>query len=131
MITVDLERTNSGEHQTLGKLIVGSEEFATMELPWLDNQRSISCIPCGIYEVVWQKSPKFGWCWHITNVPNRSRILIHKGNYNRDTLGCILPGIYHKDLDNDGLKDVGGSTAAFKRLKEILPNKFKLQIYGA
>ncbi len=64
----------------------------TIELPWLGNQRSKSCIPEGTYELVARYSKKFGNHLLVKNVPNRSLILIHPANYAKDELlGCIAP----------------------------------------
>lgn len=104
----------------------------SIELPDLNNQKKFSCIPEGIYDVVKHNSPKHGNCFHVLNVPDRDNILIHKGNYASgkqvDTLGCILPGEYFEDINNDGNIDVGGSTRAMHNLLSILPDKFKLII---
>lgn len=64
----------------------------TLENPWLDNQRNVSCIPEGRYECKRVQSPRFGNTFEVTNVPNRSHILFHKGNKEDDTQGCILVG---------------------------------------
>lgn len=70
----------------------------TLELPNLDNQRQISCIPIGDYYIVPHKSPKFGDCVKVSDVIGRSDILIHTGNTTADTTGCILVG---KDIDEN------------------------------
>jgi hypothetical protein len=64
-----------------------------MELPWRNNERNISCIPTGKYKMVLHKSSRFGNCFWVQNVPGRDEILIHHGNTERDTEGCILVGI--------------------------------------
>ena len=64
----------------------------TLERPWLNNQRSISCIPAGSYICRRVKSPKFGDTFEVTSVPGRSEILLHKGNLLADTHGCIILG---------------------------------------
>lgn len=64
----------------------------TLELPWHDNQTNISCIPEGTYKVQIHNSPRFGNCLKVLNVPNRTDILIHSGNTDKDTKGCILIG---------------------------------------
>src|SRR5690242_6247100 len=51
----------------------------TLERPWLNNQKSISCIPKGEYQISRTVRPKHGMCFEVLNVPNRSDILIHKG----------------------------------------------------
>lgn len=64
----------------------------TLELPWRENQRNVSCIPVGVYVVVPHTSKKFGKCFWIQDVPNRMGILIHSGNTIGDIRGCILVG---------------------------------------
>lgn len=72
----------------------------SLELPWRDNARNISCIPAGTYRCTWHKSPRFGWTYWVRNVPDRSGILFHAGNWAGDTShgyrthswGCILLG---------------------------------------
>jgi len=105
-----------------------SMQFKTLELPWLDNQRRISCIPEGVYQVMKHISPKFGKTFFLPDVPNRSEILIHKGNYTRDTLGCILPGSKFKDIDGDTLPDVIESGQTMNTLWRLLPNEFEIEI---
>lgn len=74
----------------------------TLERNWEDNQHDISCIPTGEYISRYRPNlPHYGNTYEVTNVPNRTDILIHKGNYMRDSKGCILLGNYF-----DRLKDV-------------------------
>lgn len=90
---VKLYRIWKYENETIGVLRVNDKFFCyTLELPWRENQRQISCIPTGRYDCIWQRSPKFGWTYQITNVPNRTRILIHSGNLSKHTYGCVLLG---------------------------------------
>lgn len=104
----------------------------TIELPDNGNQRKTSCIPEGIYNVVKIKHEKFGDCFRVLDVPGRDGILIHIGNFaagkKSDTEGCILPGMYFTDINNDGFLDVADSTKAMNKLNEILPDKFPLYI---
>lgn len=65
----------------------------TLELPWKDNKTNISCIPTGKYNCVPYSSEKYQGVFQIQDVPNRDAILIHIGNYPKDTHGCILPGL--------------------------------------
>ena len=123
-----------GNLQTLGSLVVfdGKEillKILTLELTDLGNQKNISCIPEGKYDVHRIYSQKFGNCFHIQDVPGRSAILIHKGNYTKDTHGCILVGMNHIDIDDDGLKDVSDSTTAMEKLLTVMTgNEFKLYV---
>ena len=72
----------------------------TLELPWKDNKPEVSCIPKGEYRIVKVKSPKFGDVFQVMDVPNRYHILIHKGNFTTDVLGCILLGEYFDQILN-------------------------------
>ena len=64
----------------------------TLEPPWRNNEKNISCIPAGIYNCAFHISPKFGPTYEVKEVPDRSHILFHKGNYTHNTKGCILVG---------------------------------------
>lgn len=128
-----LIRTTDDGKQTLGSLQLyeaGKELFrcVTLELAWKDNKANLSCIPKGFYVVKQYISQKFGRCFKILNVLGRSDILIHAGNFNRDTHGCILVGAKIVDLDKDTTPDVSNSAATLKRLLEITDNTFELQI---
>ena len=77
---------------TLGVLLASVGHFYTVEKPWEDNTPYKSCIPEGEYPMAWERSPKFGMCWHVNDVPNRTHILIHAGNTARDVVGCVAVG---------------------------------------
>jgi len=132
-IELRIHRTEYEKAQTLGKgwVLKNGEslfEFKTLELPWLNNEKQISCIPLGAYECVKRSSLKYKDHFHILNVPNRSWILIHHGNYFRDTLGCILVGRTLSDIDGDGFRDVTHSKQTMAKLNELLPDKFEVVI---
>lgn len=95
----------------------------TLELPWLNNARNISCIPCGRYLVKPHISPRFKECFIIENVVGRSNILIHAGNTKDDTEGCILVGDGFGKLD--GKRSVTGSRNALGRLLDELKNTYE------
>lgn len=64
----------------------------TIELPWVGNQRQISCIPEGHYSLVRRYSSQFKDHLEVLNVPNRSLILFHPANnVQRELKGCIAP----------------------------------------
>lgn len=129
-----IKRFSHEDKQTLGNAIVfnnrnGIEHtFKTLELPWKDNQKQISCIPTGTYKVKKRTSQKYKEHFHVLGVPGRSYILIHHGNYYDDILGCILPGIKHADIDGDGYRDVTSSRTTMKKLLSLLPNEFEMVI---
>lgn len=97
---VHLHRISDIETGTYGILLLNNAPLClTLEDCWLDNQPYISCIPAGTYDCVRYKSSKFGRVWLVKNVPERTGILFHEGNYagtkgERDgnTTGCILFG---------------------------------------
>lgn len=66
----------------------------TIELPWRENQRQVSCIPEGQYTVRLRCTTKFGRHLAVDNVPFRSSILVHTFNHAlKESRGCIAPVI--------------------------------------
>lgn len=132
------------ESQTEGELEIFDEETGelefvckTLELPYRDNERNVSCIPEGFYDVVPRQSPKYGNHLHVTGVDGRSLILIHHGNYVGspnpktglpDIRGCILVGKSHTDITGDGIKEVTASKATIKELMKVAPDGFVLEV---
>lgn len=63
-----------------------------IELPWLENQRQISCVPEGEYFLRKRFSRKYGWHIQLPNVTNRDLILFHPANdAQKELKGCIAP----------------------------------------
>jgi len=86
----------------------------TIELPWRNNQPSISCIPEGSYNLRQRFSKRFGRHLEILNVPNRSLILFHPANNAlRELRGCIAPVT---ELVGQGLGNY--SRKAFRKLMD-------------
>ena len=132
-----LQREKSTETQTLGELTIFQDKVKpifdckTIELEVDSNAKRDDAIPEGLYKVIKRYSKKYGWHFHILDVPNRDYILIHAANYSRQLLGCIAVGLSHADIDKDGLEDVTSSNATLKKMNEILPDSFMLQILDA
>tara|TARA_R110002012_G_scaffold62994_4_gene165867 strand:- start:1656 stop:2108 length:453 start_codon:yes stop_codon:yes gene_type:complete len=119
-INLLLIRDTFTEESTIGKLYLNGEWGGdTLELPYKDNQRSISCIPAGEYNVRLRLARESGSRDYlhllVQDVPNRSYILFHRGNTSSDSRGCILLGL-SREQDR-----VNNSTKALDLLiKEIL-----------
>lgn len=88
-----LQRFYMGKEYTQGVLIVAGHMFYTLERPWLNNKKNVSCIPEGRYPIYVFKHYRWGDIIGLKNVPGRTEILFHPGNYVKDTKGCILPGM--------------------------------------
>ena len=124
-----LTRIEKDDKQTLGFLSANGKEICkTLELADKGNQRRISCIPLGTYKVIPRFSEKYKKHFHVTNVPGRDYILIHKGNYHTDILGCILVGLSHAYINKDAYKDVASSGVAMTKLLKLYPKGFELEI---
>lgn len=119
MKKLTLKRINSSSECVLGVLELDDKEICkTLELPWRDNQKGISCIPTGEYKLSPYPSSRFGEVYIVNDVPNRTGILIHTGNTADDIQGCILVGDSYGKLN--GKKAVLNSRQAFNLLKETL-----------
>lgn len=95
MRTINLVTTSFNDDGTYGVLIENRVpmNIRTLERPWKDNAKGLSCIPEGRYIVKRETTPKHGLTWHVLDVPGRDAILIHPGNTEKDVEGCILLGI--------------------------------------
>ena len=130
MKSLTLNRTTlkSDPTGTLGELILDGKIICqTLERPWKDNTPEISCIPTGEYLCKRVNSPKFGETFEITNVPNRTHILMHSGNYVTESLGCVLLGMIS---DRSSSYKIFKSKIARDKLMEIMKDEqsFKLTI---
>lgn len=123
-----LERKYFKDTYTIGNLYVNGSFFSnTLE----DKNRDVNkngkfdngevkvysetCIPFGIYRVIVDMSPKFKReLPRLLNVPSFEGVLIHRGNTNKDTAGCILIG------ENKEVGKVLNSTLYEKRLVKII-----------
>ena len=83
---------------TIGNLYLDGEWLCdTLENPYKDNQRNISCIPEGQYKVRLRLPRESATRDYIhllvKDVKDRDYILFHIGNSAKDTRGCVLVGI--------------------------------------
>ena len=94
LMFAEIKRVERSQTETVGIFLFNRQLMGfSLELPWSNNQRQISCIPAGEYLCTRIKSPKFGDVFQVSNVPGRDGILIHAGNTTADSTGCILPGL--------------------------------------
>ena len=116
------------EHgQILGNLLVFDQngilvfDCATLELNYIDNKIGISSIPAGTYPMVFEYSPSFDMMlWEIKNVPGRSEVKFHPGNYSRQLKGCIALGREHLYIDSDRIPDIAYSRDTVERFHSAM-----------
>ena len=114
------------EHKTVGILSGKGVEFKTLERPWLNNTPNSSCIPEGCYIVKRDKAGRFQY-YAVQEVPNRSAIEFHAGNFVEHSQGCILVG---EGLNRE--QDLVNSNNAINKMVEIIgDNDFILNIRAA
>ena len=130
---LEVLRFSSGKDSTSGLLfdVTDKREFLayTLEDEYRDNKKySETRIPAGVYQVRFRTVGGFHKKYstrfqdihkgmlHITDVPGFDYILIHCGNTDEHTAGCLLVGdTQHNNMvEEDGF--IGRSTAAYKRI---------------
>lgn len=133
MMELTLHRIFLGPNYTIGRLYVdGIYHCDTLEDTYRDLEKENkvkgeTCIPFGTYSLTLGiQSPRFkdnksyafcdGYLPRLENVPHFDGILIHIGNYPKDTDGCILVG------QNKEKGAVLNSTNTFIKLYEVLKN---------
>ena len=102
---VEVRRFNQNDKSTVGLLFInGVFQCFTLEDTYnLPKKPSETCIPVGIYRLSLQKAGKlyadyaarfkeYKGMILVNKVPNFTGIMIHIGNYPKDTAGCILVG---------------------------------------
>jgi|SRR5690606_30323445 len=116
MLVVNLLRTYDSRG-TNGEIWIGDGLVCyTIELPWRENVRNISCIPEGTYPLAKRYSKRFGWHILVRDVPMRSAILFHPANNaEKELRGCIAP-VSELTGDGKGIR----SRVAFEKLKEAV-----------
>ena len=136
-------RFSSQEDSTSGLLFLENElglQFLCYTLE--DEKRALKIrgetrVPAGRYKIKLRKEGGFHARYkkrfrsihkgmlHITNVPNFEYILIHTGNTDEHTAGCLLVG--DSQENNTIIKDgfIGKSTNAYKRVYPIIVKKLQ------
>ena len=128
-----LEILRLEEHEsfgTFGVLRINKNVFCvTLEPPDELNITGKSSIPAQQYMCIKHKSPKFGKTFKVVNVPGRTDVLFHSGNFAEQTEGCILLAQYFGKLK--GNRAILNSGNTFDHFMEIMKKVgyFHLTIY--
>jgi len=129
-VKLQVVRHQFGTDATNGMLFInGIFECYTLE----DQYQAVkvmheTCIPEGTYKIKFRKTGGFHAKYteryknahhgmlHIQDVPNFTYILIHTGNSDEHTSGCLIIGETQQDLDisKDGF--IGSSAVAYKKM---------------
>jgi hypothetical protein len=121
-----LVRQLMDDNVTLGTLTLYSDkhqvlQLKTLELPWKNNTPKVSCIPEGRYLCKYEYSTAFKKnLYELKGVPGRSEVKIHAANYTKELLGCIAVGLIYKDMNADGIPDLGNSSVALAKLHDAI-----------
>lgn len=97
---LDLFRISNNDDGTPGYCRIDGHTFATLELPWRNNEPNKSCVMPGTYLCIFGTSPSFPQHYELQNVPSRDGIVLHAGTYAGDasmgyasqSKGCIFLG---------------------------------------
>ena len=130
-------RTQFGTDATNGILLINNVfECFTLE----DQYQAVkvmheTCIPQGTYDIEFRKTggihaknseryknAHYGML-HILDVPNFTYILIHTGNTDEHTSGCLIVGETQQDLDSSKDGFIGSSTVAYKKMYSKVANQ--------
>lgn len=121
-----INRIKEGNFETLGNGYILNNgkvlfTFVTLELPNKHNKINISSIPADKYKGVVIVRPNGKKAILIKDVPNRTSILIHIGNFFTDIKGCVLVGEYFDLINKDSLADICNSSLTMGGLLAVLP----------
>lgn len=145
---IDVVRVQFGSDSTNGLVFIdNSFECYSLEDQVRDGAKVMgeTAIPLGSYEIKFRTvggfdtkyKKRYGTDWHVgmlelQDVPNFKYILIHTGNTDEHTAGCLLLGETQQDLDKGKDGFVGGSGDAYKKfypkVRDALVNGEKVMI---
>jgi len=114
---------------TIGKLYFKGELICyTVERPWQNNEKNISCVPAGLYLLQPYSSSKYVDCYSLLSMNlgvgltpdfHRTHILIHPGNFPDDVQGCIAPGL----MLHSSVWGVAHSKDAMNKLRSLIESE--------
>ena len=113
---VDNGKQTTGAAMLLDENYSLLQRFVTLELPFKDNAKNISCIPAGEYYAIVRRSNSHSRHLYITNVKDRTYILFHVANFNTDLRGCIGVGMDFNYINSDNNIDITNSRITFEVL---------------
>lgn len=114
-----LYRQSQDQDGTFGELHDSDGELCvTLELS--------NPIPAGVYICAPHSGNEWKNVWEILKVSGHTDILIHAGNFLKDTKGCVLVG--KKITAMDGQKAITESQSTLDYLRRNLPPNFQLTI---
>ncbi|WP_417552529.1 DUF5675 family protein [Marinomonas fungiae] len=129
-VLLRLDRQESSANATRGVLTISGKSGSWYVLepggPDSMEEGSDQRIPVGSYHVKPYSSPKYPDVFELQSVPGRTYILIHPGNFHRNTEGCLMPGKV-KMMDGADLA-VGSSRTAFNEIKRHLAGARRITI---
>jgi hypothetical protein len=137
MIRATLQRLETGDQGTFGRFsLPDGRAWFSGELPDRGNAPNVSCIPAGLYRVLWTWSPAFRRMMYlVAAVPGRSGVRIHAANYMGDRAkghrchlnGCIALGQRLGHIENQKALILSGP--AITAMESALDRKsFELEI---
>lgn len=132
-MNITLKRTQFLANCTMGQIsLTDGTVIYSLELPWKDNQKDISCVPPGVYNLIPYTSPKHDSTWYLENESlgvggngaERSFCEIHSANWASQLEGCIALGLQHSPMYNpqegEIVPAVEDSMLAINRIKNVL-----------
>lgn len=129
MPSVRIYRIEESYRGTFGVLTICDKAFCvTLEPSDVRNQRNVSNVPDSQYLCKRIESRLFGETFEVINVPGRSHVLFHAGNFIEDTKGCIILAQHFGKLY--GERAVLNSGDTFRKFMEGFKdiNQFSLTI---
>ena len=134
-----LQRMESGDQGTFGRLTTPDFWLYSGELPDRGNAPSVSCIPAGVYDVIWTWSPRFKRNMYLLlGTAPRAGIRKHPANLMGDIAlglrsqlnGCIALGERLGWIEKQ--KALLLSAPAVRRFEDYMQHKpFKMEVRNA
>jgi len=130
---ITVKRRYFADTYTIGTMSIDGAYFCdTLEDRYRDLSREKkvpdeTCIPFGTYDVIVNVSPRLGReLPRLLNVPHFDGILIHRGNTDKDTSGCILVG--ENKVKGKVINSTGYEIELVKRCKAAIARGEKITL---